>query len=183
MGFLAPFVGIFAAGAAVVGTVASISASKKAEKENKRAAEQQRLAYQAEQRRAEVQNVRSIRQQVRAARMAQGQMTNTAALTGGLGGSGLAGGMAAVGGQTAGNLGYMQDIAQQNTAISNAQINSSIFQSRASAAQSAGAIAGQVANLGQTVFRDMYNPSPSSTSSGGFYKFGGSNIDAGGRGE
>jgi hypothetical protein len=85
---------ITAAIATVAGTVSSISSSKKAEKENKRAAEQQRVAYQAEQRRAEVQNVRSIRQQVRAARMAQGQMTNTAALTGGLGGSGLAGGMA-----------------------------------------------------------------------------------------
>jgi hypothetical protein len=148
-----------AIGAAVVGTAAQISASRKAQKANERAAEEQRKAYKAEQRRAEIQNVRSIRQQVRAARMAQGQMTNTAALTGGLGGSGLAGGMASVGAQTAGNLGYMQDIAQQNTAISNAQIASAGFQAQASKAQSQGAVWGQVANLGKTVFGDMYKPS------------------------
>lgn len=91
----------------------------------------QKRQYEAEQRKAEVQNVRNVRQQIREARMTQASMTNVAAQTGGMGGSALAGGTASVGSQLAGNLGYMSDIATENTAISNAAISASGFQTTA----------------------------------------------------
>ena len=87
------------------------------------AGQAQKEQYRAEQRKAEIQNIRSVRQQIREARMAQASMTNVAAQTGGMGGSGLAGGVSSVGAQLAGNLSYMSDIATQNTAISNAAIS------------------------------------------------------------
>ena len=87
--------------------------------------------YQAEQRRAEVQNIRNVRASIREARMAQGQMFNVAAQTGGMGGSALAGGVSSTQSQLAGNLGYMSDIAQENTAISNAAISASQWQTTA----------------------------------------------------
>lgn len=124
-----------------IGTASSISQQKKA-------AKAQEQAYQAEQRRAEVQNVRAVRQQIRAARLAQSQMTNVAAQTGGLFGTGLAGGTSSVGSQLAGNLGYMSDIAEQNTAIASAQIASARAQSNA-------AIYGQIGQLAGTIFQDM----------------------------
>ena len=95
------------------------------------AGQAQEEQYRAEQRKAEVQNVRSVRQQIREARMTQASMTNVAAQTGGMGGSALAGGTASVGSQLAGNLGYMSDIATENTAISNAAISASQWQTTA----------------------------------------------------
>jgi hypothetical protein len=91
----------------------------------------QKEQYKAEQRKAEVQNVRNVRQQIREARMTQSSMTNVAAQTGGMGGSALAGGTASVGSQLAGNLGYMSDIATENTAITNAAISASQWQTTA----------------------------------------------------
>jgi hypothetical protein len=99
--------------------------------------------YRAEQRKAEVQNIRNVRQQIREARMTQASMTNVAAQTGGMGGSGLAGGTSSVGAQLAGNLGYMSDIADQNTAITNAAISASQWQTTAT-------IFGQVGSLAST---------------------------------
>ena len=152
---------LITAGVAATATVASMQQQRKAGRAQEAAAAQQRLAYQAEQRRAEVQNVRSVRSQIREARMAQASMTNVAAQTGGMGGSGLAGGTASVGSQMAGNLGYMADIARENTAISNAQIASSGFQAQAARASSNAAIYGQIGQLSGTIFSQMYNPAPS----------------------
>jgi hypothetical protein len=90
--------------------------------------QEQKKQYRAEQRKAEVQNVRNVRQQIREARMTQASMVNTAAQTGGMGGSGLAGGTSSVGAQLAGNLSYMTDIARENTAITNAAVSASNFQ-------------------------------------------------------
>lgn len=108
-----------------------------------KAGEAQEEQYRAEARKAEVQNIRSVRQQIREARMAQASMLNTGAQTGGMGGSGLAGGMSSVGAQLAGNLGYMSDIAKENTAITNAAINASQWQTTAT-------IFGQIGNLAGT---------------------------------
>jgi hypothetical protein len=151
--------------AAVIGisaafTAKSISQQKKAGKAQEAAAAEQRKAYKAEQQKAEVQNVRNVRQQIRSARLAQAQMTNQAALSGGMGGSGLAGGTASVGSQLAGTLGYMSDIAAQNTAISNAQIASSQFMGQAARAQSKAAVYGQVGQLTGTIFGSLYSPTP-----------------------
>lgn len=108
-----------------------------------KAGEAQEDQYRAEARKAEVQNIRSVRQQIREARMAQASMLNTGAQTGGMGGSGLAGGISSVGSQLAGNLSYMSDIADQNTAITNAAISASQWQTTAT-------IFGQVGNLAGT---------------------------------
>ena len=144
-------------------TVASIDQQRKAGKAQERAAAEQRTAFAAEQRRAEVQNVRSVRQQIREARMAQASMTNVAAQTGGVGGSAVAGGTASVGSQLAGNLGFMADVARENTAISNAQIASSGFMAQAARAQSRAAVYGQIGQLSGTIFSQTYKPTPTKT--------------------
>jgi hypothetical protein len=125
-------VGIYA-----VGTYKSIEQQKKAS-----AADERR--YAATQRKAEVQNVRSVREQIRATRLAQGQMTNIGAQTGGMGGSGLSGGLASLASQQAGNISFMQDIAKENTAIDTAAL-------QGAKAQSSAAIWGQIGAVGATV--------------------------------
>ena len=115
-----PAIPFIIAGAAVV-TAYSVYQSGQAQEEQ----------YAAESRKAEVQNIRNVRQQIREARMTQASMTNVAAQTGGMGGSGLAGGVSSVGSQLAGNLGYMSDIATENTAITSAAISSSQWQTTA----------------------------------------------------
>lgn len=96
-----------------------------------RAGQETKKQYRAEQQRAEVQNIRNVRQQIREARMATGQVTNVAAQTGGMGSSALAGATSSIQSQLAGNLGYMSDIAEANTAISNAAIAASGWQTTA----------------------------------------------------
>jgi hypothetical protein len=128
-------------------TVASISQQRKAAKAQER-------AYKAEERRAEVQNVRNVRQQIRSARLAQSSMLNQAAQTGGMGSSKLAGGQSSVGSQLAGSLGYMADIARENTAIGQATIQSARASSNA-------AIFGQIGQLSGTIFTQTYSPTPS----------------------
>jgi hypothetical protein len=127
-----PAIPFIIAGAAVASAVNTRRAGK--------AAEQQ---YRAEQRKSEIQNVRAVRQQIREARMAQASMTNVAAQTGGMGGSGLAGGTSSVGAQLAGNISYMSQIAEQNTAITNAAIAGAQAQSNATIFGSIGQAAGQ----------------------------------------
>lgn len=102
----------------------------------------QKEQYQAESRKAEVQNIRSVRQQIREARMTQASMTNVAAQTGAMGSSALAGGLSSVGSQLAGNLNYMSDIADQNTAITNAAISASQYQTSATIFGQIGSFAG-----------------------------------------
>ena len=76
-------------------------------------------------------------------------MTNVAAQTGGMGGSGLAGGTSSVGAQLAGNLSYMSDIATENTAISNAAIAGAKASTNA-------AIFGSIGKMSGTIFQEGY---------------------------
>lgn len=99
----------------------------------------------AEQRRADAENLMKVRQEVRKARIAQASMVNTAASTGGMGGSGLAGGMSSVSSQLGGNLSFMENIARENSVILGAQTT-------AAKAQSNAAIYGQVGQLSNTIF-------------------------------
>ena len=124
------------------GTVASVDQQRQAGKRQER-------AFQAEQKKAEIQNVRAVRSQIRQARLAQSQMQNVAAQTGGMFGSGLAGGTASIASQTAGNINYMSQIAEQNTAIGSAQLASAKAQSNA-------AIYGQIGSLAGTIFSNTY---------------------------
>jgi hypothetical protein len=124
-----------------VGTYKSIQEQKKATAANER-------QYAAQARKAEVQNVRSVREQIRATRLAQGQMTNIGAQTGGMGGSGLAGGLASLGSQQAGNISFMQDIAKENTAINEAALQGARAQSNAAIWGQIGQAAATVATVG-----------------------------------
>lgn len=122
-------------------TIAQIQEQKKARKATER-------QYAAEGRRAEVQNVRSIREQVRATRLAQGQMTNVGAQTGGMGGSGLAGGLSSLASQQQGNIGFMSDIAEQNTAIGAAGLEAAKASSNAAIWGTVGQAAATVGSAG-----------------------------------
>ena len=126
-----PAIPFIIAGAAVA-TAYSVYQSGQAQEEQ----------YAAESRKAEVQNIRNVRQQIREARMAQASMTNVAAQTGGMGSSALAGGTSSVGAQLAGNLSYMSDIADQNTAITNAAISATQWQTTATIFGAIGSVAG-----------------------------------------
>jgi hypothetical protein len=127
--------------AAVIGAVSSVASAQQQSKAGKA----QQRQYEAEQRKSEVQNIRSVRQQIREARLAQASMTNVAAQTGAMGGSGLAGGVSSVGSQLAGNLNYMQQIAKENTAIGAAAAESAQAMSNA-------AVFGSVGKLSGTIF-------------------------------
>ena len=131
-----------------IGSAITIVASIAQASESRRAGKAQRAQYAAEQRKAQIENVYKARQSIRQARIAQASMTNQAALSGGIGGSGLAGGLSSVGSQLAGNLSYMSDIAEENTAISNFAITGAKAQSNA-------AVWGQVGKISSTIFSGM----------------------------
>jgi hypothetical protein len=145
-------IGGIAAGAAVGATVGQAQAARQGARAMEESAAQQRVAYQAEQRRAEVQNIRAVRQQIRSARLAQAAMTNVAAQTGGTGSSAVAGGVSSIGSQLTGNINYMAQIAEQNTAIGQAQIASSQAQGQAARAQGRAQVYGAVGDLAGTIF-------------------------------
>lgn len=121
------------AGSAAASAVSSIQAGKATQKQ-----------YQAEARKAEIQNIRSVRQQIREARLSQAAMTNVAAQTGAMGSSALAGGVSSVGAQLAGNVSYMSDIARENTAIGAAASEAAGYQSQAALFGAVGSIAGTI---------------------------------------
>jgi hypothetical protein len=114
----------------------------------------QQRAYRAEQQKAEIENVRKARQSVREARIAQAQIQSQAALTGGVGGSAAAGGMASVQSQLGGNLLYMSQIAEQNTASSEAQMQAAKASTNAAIAGQIGSFAGSSSGQGfmKTIF-------------------------------
>jgi len=113
-------------------TVASIDAGKKQAYQQRVAAGQAQEAntrqYAAEQKKADIQNVRAVRSQIRQQRMASANMLNQGAQTGGMFGSGLAGGLGSNQSQTAGNVQYMGQIAKQNTASSQAGLDAATAQ-------------------------------------------------------
>ena len=134
--------------AAVAGTMAYT-----ADQQAKSGRAQQR-AFKAEQQKAEIENVYKARQAVRQARIAQAQIQSQAVLTGGVGGSAAAGGMASVQSQLGGNLNYMAQIAEQNTASSEAQMQAARASTNAAIAGTIGSFAGSSSGQGfaKTIF-------------------------------
>jgi hypothetical protein len=124
-----------------MGYVAAAAAIYSADQQAKAGRQQQR-AFEAEQRRAEIENVYKARQAVRQARVAQAQMESQAALTGGVGGSAAAGGVASVQSQLGGNLNYMASIAEENTASAKAQMAAARASTNAAIAGTIGSFAG-----------------------------------------
>lgn len=147
-----PVIMAVGAAAATVGAIGSIYQGRQASKAAAKAAE-------AEKRRAELENVRAARQAVRQARIAQATVINQGANTGTLNSSGVQGGVASIGSQSAGNLSYMMDIAKENTSIYNATADSA----RASANAN---IFGQIGSFGQTIFSMTYQGQPATPKEG-----------------
>ena len=135
-----------------VGTVKNIQSSNAAKRATQEAATQSRNQFAAESKRADIQNVRSVRQQIRAARMAQASMLNTGAQSGGTGGSAMAGGLSSLQSQLGGNLDYMSQIAQANTEIGGYALASGQAMSQASVHGTDASMWGSVANTGMTIF-------------------------------
>lgn len=137
--------GVYTAVAAI--SVYSYSSYKQieAQKDAKDAAARQ---FKEEQKRADIQNIRSVREQIRATRIAQASMVNQASLTGGTGGSAVEGGVASAGSQLSGNLSYMSQIAQANTAIGTAALNASQAQADAAIWGTIGSTAATVGSAG-----------------------------------
>ena len=126
-------------------TVAGVMAQKEAGYQQRVAASKQ---FEAQEKKADIQNVREVRQQIRASRIAAGQMQNVGAQVGATGSSALAGGVSSIGSQTVSNINYMAQIAQQNTAINTAQLQGAMVTSDA-------AVWGAVGNLAGTIFTDL----------------------------
>jgi len=127
----------------VASQVMSVMEQKKANSQRRVAAQKE---YDAAQKRADIQNVRSTRENIRAAKIAQAQMQNTAAQTGGMGGSALAGGMSSISSQVSSNINYTSQIAQQNTAIASAQLEGASVTSNAE-------VWGAIGNIAGTIFQ------------------------------
>jgi hypothetical protein len=134
------------------GTYKNIEAQKEGQRATERAQQASQRQYVEESKKAEIQNIRSVRQQIRQSRVAQSSMLNVGAQTGGMGGSGMAGGMSSVGSQLGSNLDYMSQIATANTAIGGAAMDYSTAMGDASIASSKASQYAAVANLGGTVF-------------------------------
>ena len=133
-----------------MGYVAAAAAIYSADQQAKAGRQQQR-AFEAEQRRAEIENVYKARQAVRQARVAQAQMESQAALTGGVGGSAVAGGVSSVQSQLGGNLNYMASIAEENTASAKAQMAAARASTNAAIAGTIGSFASSNSSM-KTIF-------------------------------
>jgi hypothetical protein len=144
------------AGAAAGVGVSKLGDMSKAQQEGAaatgRAQEQAKQQYAAESRKAEIQNIRSVRQQIRQARISQSSMLNVGAQTGGMGGSGMSGGLSSVGSQLGGNLSYMSQIAAANTAIGGFALGYNTEMSNASMAASRQQLAGTQLGLATSIF-------------------------------
>ena len=131
---------------AVIAATTAVYSTYQQSKAMDRAAAASERQFKASEQKAEVQNTRSIRQQIRQARAAQAGMTNVAAQTGGIGSSGYAGGMASVSSQAASNIGYMSQIAQANTAYGQAGVEASYAQADAATWGAIGSLSGTIFN-------------------------------------
>jgi hypothetical protein len=126
---------------AAVSTVMQYEAAQ----DQKDASERQ---FEAERRKADIQNVREVRNQIRQQRMTAGAIEAQGANAGVSGSSGVMGGIASTQSQLAGNISYMGDVDRQNRAIGQAQVDMG-------AAQAAGAQWGAVGALGGTIFNSQ----------------------------
>lgn len=131
-------------------TYENVQSQREAAHQADLAASRQQEQYKEEQKKAEIQNLRSVREQIRAARVAQASMVNQAALTGGTGGSAAAGGQASVGSQLSGNLSYMSQIAASNTRIGNLAAEAAGYQAASASASAEGAIWGTIGQAATT---------------------------------
>lgn len=114
-------------GAAVgaLGAAFSVFSQLKAQKAQKRAMQQQQKAQ-------EVADARERRKLLRSSAIARGQTINTAASIGGLGSSGLTGGLMGLQNQAQSQLGFQQTTLDISKAITNQNIAANKFMTMAS---------------------------------------------------
>ena len=129
-----------------------VEQQKKQVDATRRAQEQARQQYAAESKKAEIQNIRSVRQQIRQSRIAQSSMLNVGAQTGGMGSSAMAGGMFSVSSQLGSNIDYMSQIAKQNTAIGGFALGYNTEMANASMASSRQQLASAQMGMATSIF-------------------------------
>ena len=153
MGLEAVTLAYIGAATTAVGAVQQYQAGQKQKEAMGRQAAAQQEQFRISQQQAEIQNVRAVRQQLRQRYAAAAALTSRGAMTGTLGSSGVAGGLASLGAQQAANLGYMSDIATTQTAMG--QQAAIIGQAQADYGSAAGQAAqgAAFANLGGTIFQ------------------------------
>lgn len=151
MGFAEVFAGVGAIVQAV-GFFEQQDAREQQQQAQESMAAERRTQYANEQKRAEIQNVRQIRQQIRQQRAAAASIIGRGATTGTLGSSGVQGGVSSTGSQLAGNVSYMSDIADVNTA--QAESSQRFASAELSMGQATGdyQMWGAVGSLGGTIF-------------------------------
>lgn len=112
-----------------------------------------RAQFEAQQRRADIENARSMRQAVRQARAARSVVVNAGANSGTLTSSGVQGGVASIGSQLNSNLSYIGDIAETNAEIAAASLASNQAQIAQGQASAEGAQWGAIGSLSSTIFQ------------------------------
>ena len=128
---------------AAVGTGVSVS-------ESRQAAKQQRKAQKLSQRRADLEAARARREQVREARIRRAEIISRSTAVGGAGSSAEAGATGSVQSQLGANLGFLGRTQQLSRGISQASGRAAQAQSRAATAGAIGGFAGQFADFKQT---------------------------------
>ena len=134
-------------------------AMRRQEQAANEAAQARREELIAQKRRADIENMRSVRAAIRQQRAAEAGIIARGATTGTMASSGVAGGVSGVGSQLVANLGYMSDVADTQTAsmaaatrAGEAQLaagQANIAMSQASADYQS---ATQMMNMGGTIF-------------------------------
>lgn len=135
-----------------VGMVQQQSAAKKQAANQQAQAEEMRQQAQLEDKRAEIQNTRALRTAVRQSRIARAIVTNIGANVGTSGSSGVQGGVASIGAQTAANQGYFSAMQGINTGVTASQQVQGGLYAQAGDIQGDAAIGGAFTGLGSTIF-------------------------------
>ena len=144
-----------------VGTLAQIDAAQDAKKAQGRMAQAQRDQAAVEARKADVMNVRTLRNAVRQARVARAAVINMGANAGTLGSSGVLGGTASIIAQRNANLGFFGQMDQLNDQVTETQVRQADASADLGGAQAQSAIGGALGVVGGTIFN-----STSSTKNG-----------------
>lgn len=110
-----PFIAAAGVGMAAVGFMEQRQGRKAIEQGNVQAAAAREREFAAQTQRAEIQNIRAVRQQIRQQRAAAASIIGRGATTGTLGSSGVAGGVGSTQSQLTSNLNYMSDVADTQT--------------------------------------------------------------------
>jgi len=110
--------GVYVAAAALA---VSVYQGAETSKEQKKSNEEQRRQNRLNQRKTDIRNARQRVNIVRKARIARAQVEAAAENKGTSGGSGVAGGVASIGSQVAGNLGFVNRVGSIDTALSDSK--------------------------------------------------------------